>query len=105
MKDEKGANPVHPSSFILHPSLGLLMAQILDGKALAQTMQAEIATRVAEFTRKHELRPGLAAIIVGDSPASQVYVRNKRSACEKVGMASRLHQLPEDTSEEDLLKL
>ncbi len=81
------------------------MTQILDGKALAQTMQAEIAARVADFTRKHGLRPGLAAVLVGDNPASQVYVRNKRKACAQVGIASWLHQLPAETTQEDLLKL
>ncbi|MBI3824234.1 MAG: bifunctional methylenetetrahydrofolate dehydrogenase/methenyltetrahydrofolate cyclohydrolase FolD [Planctomycetes bacterium] len=82
-----------------------MMMQILDGKALAQTMQAEIAVRVADFTAKHGYRPGLAAVIVGDNPGSQVYVRNKRKACETVGMESWLHQLPTDTTQENLLKL
>src|SRR5438552_2335374 len=81
------------------------MATILDGKALAQTMQAEIAVRVADFARKHEFKPGLAAVLVGVDPASQVYVRNKRKACENVGMQSWLHELPAGTSQEDLLKL
>jgi methylenetetrahydrofolate dehydrogenase (NADP+)/methenyltetrahydrofolate cyclohydrolase len=81
------------------------MAHILDGKALAQTMQAEIAVRAAEFTRTHGFKPGLAAVLVGDNPASQVYVRNKRKACDNVGMASWLHQLPADTAQEDLMKV
>src|SRR5712692_4736099 len=61
----------------------LMAAVLLDGKQLAQTMQAEIAARVAELVQGHGVRPGLAAVIVGDNPASQIYVRNKRKACEK----------------------
>ena len=80
------------------------MALLLDGKQLAQTMQAEFAVRVADFTRQHDTRPGLAAVLVGDNPASQIYVRNKRKACDNVGMASWLHQLPADTSQAALLQ-
>jgi methylenetetrahydrofolate dehydrogenase (NADP+)/methenyltetrahydrofolate cyclohydrolase len=79
------------------------MALILDGKQLAQTMQAEIAARVADFTQHHGMRPGLAAVLVGDNPASQVYVRNKRKACETVGMASWLYQMPAETTQLELL--
>ena len=68
------------------------MTQILDGKLLAQTMQAEIAANVAAFTHKHGLRPGLAAVLVGDNPASQIYVKNKRKACDNVNMQSWLHR-------------
>jgi methylenetetrahydrofolate dehydrogenase (NADP+)/methenyltetrahydrofolate cyclohydrolase len=81
------------------------MAQILDGKLLAQTMQTEIAARVASFTQKHGFRPGLAAVLVGDNPASQIYVRNKRKACENVGLQSWQHQLPAGTTQEELLRL
>ncbi|MSQ94993.1 MAG: bifunctional methylenetetrahydrofolate dehydrogenase/methenyltetrahydrofolate cyclohydrolase FolD [Gemmataceae bacterium] len=81
------------------------MTQILDGKLLAQTMQAEIAAKVADFTQKHGLRPGLAAVLVGENPASQVYVRNKRKACDQLGMQSWLHQLPATTSQDELLHL
>src|SRR5262249_15090 len=63
------------------------------------------ATRVAEFVRAHERKPGLAAVLVGDNPPSQVYVRNKRKACQEVGMESWLHQLPKETSEAQLLDL
>jgi len=83
----------------------IFMAQILDGKQLAQTMQAEIAAQVADFTAKSGVRPGLAAVLVGDNAASQVYVKNKRKACETVGMQSGLHQLPATTSQEELLHL
>jgi methylenetetrahydrofolate dehydrogenase (NADP+)/methenyltetrahydrofolate cyclohydrolase len=81
------------------------MTRILDGKQLAQTMQAEIKDQVAELSHKSGIRPGLAAVIVGENPASQRYVRNKRRACEQVGMASWLHQLPAQTSQDDLLRL
>ncbi|MCI0683634.1 MAG: bifunctional methylenetetrahydrofolate dehydrogenase/methenyltetrahydrofolate cyclohydrolase FolD [Gemmataceae bacterium] len=81
------------------------MAQILDGKKLAETMQAEIAADVAALVQETGVRPGLAAVLVGDNPASQVYVRNKRKACDKAGMASWLHQLPKETTQAELLAL
>ncbi len=82
-----------------------MTARILDGKALAQTMQAETAAGVAEFVRRTGVRPGLATVLVGDNPASHTYVRNKRRACEKAGMASSVHDLPASTSQADLLSL
>lgn len=77
----------------------------IDGKQLAQTMQAEIAAEAEELLRLRGVRPGLAAVLVGDNPASQIYVRNKRRACEKAGIASWLHELPANTSEAELLAL
>jgi methylenetetrahydrofolate dehydrogenase (NADP+)/methenyltetrahydrofolate cyclohydrolase len=82
-----------------------MTATLLDGKALAATMQAEVAAAVAELVRAGGPRPGLAAVLVGDNPASQIYVRNKRKACEKAGLASWLHELPAATSQADLLAL
>jgi methylenetetrahydrofolate dehydrogenase (NADP+)/methenyltetrahydrofolate cyclohydrolase len=82
-----------------------MTAVLLDGKQLAQTMQAEIAAETAELARTRGIRPGLAAVLVGDNPASQIYVRNKRRACEKAGLASWKHELPADTREADLLAL
>jgi methylenetetrahydrofolate dehydrogenase (NADP+)/methenyltetrahydrofolate cyclohydrolase len=82
-----------------------MTAVLLDGKQLAQTMQAEIAAQTAELLRIRGFRPGLAAVLVGDDEASQVYVRNKRRACENVGIASFLHELPAATSEAELLTL
>jgi methylenetetrahydrofolate dehydrogenase (NADP+)/methenyltetrahydrofolate cyclohydrolase len=79
------------------------MTLLLDGKQLAQTMQAEIAAQVAEFTQKTGVRPGLAAVLVGDNSASQIYVKNKRKACDKVGMQSWLHELSASTSQSELL--
>lgn len=81
------------------------MVTLLDGKKLAQTMQAEIATEVEAFYLRTGMRPGLAAVLVGDNAASQVYVRNKRLACEKVGIASWLHALPRETTQVQLLDL
>jgi methylenetetrahydrofolate dehydrogenase (NADP+)/methenyltetrahydrofolate cyclohydrolase len=82
-----------------------MTARLLDGKSLAQTMQAEIAAGVAEFVRQTGKKPGLATVLVGDNPASQTYVRNKRRSCEKAGMVSFVHDLPASTSQADLLAL
>ncbi len=79
------------------------MATLLDGKKLAKTMQAELKEDVAAFEQQHGFKPGLAAVLVGNNPASQVYVRNKRKACERVGMASWLNELPGDTTQQKLL--
>jgi len=80
-------------------------ATLLDGKALAQTMRAEIARRASDFARTHGRKPGLAAVLVGDNPASEVYVRNKRKACQEVGLESWLHRLPEAATQSELLDL
>jgi methylenetetrahydrofolate dehydrogenase (NADP+)/methenyltetrahydrofolate cyclohydrolase len=77
----------------------------LDGKALAATTRSEIAARVAERTASGKRPPGLAAVLVGDNPASHVYVRNKHKACADVGLASWVHNLPADTSQSQLLQL
>jgi methylenetetrahydrofolate dehydrogenase (NADP+)/methenyltetrahydrofolate cyclohydrolase len=82
-----------------------MTAKLLDGKLLAQTMQAEIAADAAAFTQAHGLRPGLAAVLVGDSQQSQSYVSSKQKACEKAGVASWLHHLPASISQADLLAL
>jgi methylenetetrahydrofolate dehydrogenase (NADP+)/methenyltetrahydrofolate cyclohydrolase len=80
-------------------------AQILDGKALAAQIQDEIRDRVAEFIQEDGVVPCLAAVLVGENPASEVYVRNKRLACERAGIESRLHRLPESVSQDDLMAL
>jgi methylenetetrahydrofolate dehydrogenase (NADP+)/methenyltetrahydrofolate cyclohydrolase len=80
-------------------------AAVLDGKQLAQTMQSETAAAVQAFVRTHGVRPGLAAVLVGNDPASQIYVRNKRKACEKAGMESWLHPLPSTVTQTELLDL
>ena len=80
-------------------------AQILDGKALASEIQAEIQVQVVEFIENDGQVPCLAAVLVGENPASEVYVRNKRLACERVGIDSQLHRLPAGVSQDDLLAL
>ncbi len=84
---------------------GLMKAQLLDGKALAARMRTALADEVSALTEKHGRAPGLAVIIVGDDPASHVYVRNKKIGCEKVGIRSFSHELPADTSQQHLLGL
>jgi methylenetetrahydrofolate dehydrogenase (NADP+)/methenyltetrahydrofolate cyclohydrolase len=82
-----------------------MSAILLDGKQLAQIIQTETAAAAAEFERAHGIRPGLAAVLVGDNEASQVYVRNKRKACTQAGLESWLHHLPATATEEELLDL
>ncbi|HTM53946.1 MAG TPA: bifunctional methylenetetrahydrofolate dehydrogenase/methenyltetrahydrofolate cyclohydrolase FolD [Pirellulales bacterium] len=80
-------------------------ATILDGKQLAKTIREELRDQVAEFIENNAEVPTLAAVLVGHDPASEVYVRNKVTGCEQVGMHSRLFRLPAETSQEDLLSL
>ncbi len=82
-----------------------MAATILDGKRLAQQIQAELTEEVAEFIENNGVDPTLAAVLVGTDPASEVYIRNKRTACEGVGIESRLHRLPADVSQDELLAL
>ena len=82
-----------------------MSARILDGKALATEVRARIADDVARLTAEHGIRPGLAAVIVGDDPASQVYVGMKHRASEAAGMRSEQHILPADTPQEELESL
>ena len=79
------------------------MAHIIDGKKIAAAVRAEIAERARKLTERTGIVPGLAVIIVGEDPASKVYVRNKKKACEEAGFRSLVIELPEDTSEEELL--
>jgi len=80
-------------------------AKILDGKAIAEQLRKDIRQRVTQRIDEGLRAPGLAVIIVGENPASQVYVRNKRKACEAVGFVSRAYDLPVDTSQAELLSL
>ena len=82
-----------------------MSATILDGKSIAAALETELAEEVADFVQNTAQQPTLAAVLVGDDPASAIYVKNKRSACERVGIDSRLHRLPAATSEEELLGL
>ncbi len=79
------------------------MAVLIDGKRIAAEVRAEIAAETAAFKEVHSFAPGLTVIIVGEDPASQVYVRNKKRACEEVGFNSRVIEMPESTTEEELL--
>ncbi len=79
-----------------------MSATILDGKALAQRVRARIADDVGRLKAEHDVTPGLAAVLVGEDPASQVYVGMKHRACEAAGMLSRQIELPADTSQEAL---
>lgn len=79
------------------------MARLIDGKRIAAEVRAEIAAETAAFKDKHGFAPGLTVIIVGEDPASQVYVRNKKRACEEVGFNSRVIEMPESTTEDELL--
>ena len=81
------------------------MATIIDGKAVSAHLRAELKEKVATFVAESGITPGLAVVLVGEDPASAVYVRNKHRACEEVGMFSVVHKLPEETSEEELLSL
>lgn len=81
------------------------MATIIDGKKVSAEVREEIKKESAEFESQTGIKPGLAVIIVGEDPASQIYVRNKAKACEEVGFYSEVHRLSENTSEEELLAL
>jgi methylenetetrahydrofolate dehydrogenase (NADP+)/methenyltetrahydrofolate cyclohydrolase len=74
-------------------------AKKLDGKALAATIRAEVAARAAERASDGKRPPGLAAVLVGDNPASHVYVRNKHKACADAGLASWVHTLSASTTQ------
>lgn len=78
------------------------MANIIDGKAISAQIREEIAEKVKLYNEKTGLRPGLAVIIVGENPASQVYVRNKKKACEQVGFNSWVYEMPESMTQDEL---
>jgi methylenetetrahydrofolate dehydrogenase (NADP+) / methenyltetrahydrofolate cyclohydrolase len=82
-----------------------MTATILDGKKVAQQIRAELTEEVIDFIQNNSVVPCLAAVLVGDDPASEVYVRNKRRACEEVGIESQLHRLPAGVSQDELLQL
>ncbi|MEN8833017.1 MAG: bifunctional methylenetetrahydrofolate dehydrogenase/methenyltetrahydrofolate cyclohydrolase FolD [Pacificibacter sp.] len=82
-----------------------MTATKIDGKAFAATMREKIASHVARLKEVHNVTPGLAVILVGEDPASEVYVRNKHKSTVEVGMNSYEHKLPADTSEADLYAL
>lgn len=80
------------------------MGQIIDGKLISKSVKDKIAIEVKEL-KKSGVTPGLAVIIVGENPASQIYVRNKQRACEEVGFESFKYEMPESTTQGELLEL
>lgn len=82
-----------------------MSAQLISGKAISETMLASIKSRIDSRLSSGKRAPALAVLLVGGDPASSIYVRNKRLACEKVGIRSIAYDLPAETSEADLLKL
>jgi len=81
-----------------------MTAQIIDGKLVAQTVRTALAADVMQL-KARGIEPGLAAVLVGENPASVIYVRNKRKACAEVGIVSTQHDLPATISQGDLLKV
>src|SRR6185437_11811790 len=79
-------------------------ARLIDGVALAAELRRRIAEAVAAMQARHGVVPGLAAVLVGDDPASRIYIRNKQRACVTAGLASFEHELPGDASEAAVLE-
>ena len=82
-----------------------MTAKLIDGKAIAASVRAGVKERVAEFVARNGVRPGLTVVLVGEDPASRVYVRNKGKAADEAGILSRQIDLPASTSESELLDL
>ena len=81
------------------------MAKILDGKAVSQRVKNALKDETEKFVEKYGIKPGLAVVIVGDDPASRVYVNSKKKACAEIGYYSEEYALPESTTEDELLSL
>ncbi len=79
-----------------------MSAQILDGRAIAKRMRADIKQQAAQFEARHGFPPGLGVVLVGDDPASHMYVRMKRRACERAGIYSIAHEMPSNSSEAEV---
>jgi methylenetetrahydrofolate dehydrogenase (NADP+)/methenyltetrahydrofolate cyclohydrolase len=82
----------------------ILTAQIINGRTVADRMQDEISQSVVAFQEKHGYAPGLGVILVGDDPASQMYVRMKRKSCESVGITSKAHLMSASSSQDEVLE-
>lgn len=82
-----------------------MSAKLIDGKAFAADVRVRVAEHVARLKEENSITPGLAVVLVGEDPASQVYVKNKHKSTVEVGMNSFEHRLPADTAESDLLAL
>ena len=80
-------------------------AEILDGRSVAAELVKTVRDEVSALRKSHHRSPGLAVVLVGDDPASRIYVRNKATQCEEVGIRSSVHRLPADVREQDLLTL
>lgn len=99
------SGPVIRSTFVTPYKDDTMTATLLDGKQIAEQIRGELAGQVGEFVEQRGIRPTLAAILVGDFAPSEVYVRNKEKACQRVGLDSRVHRLGSQTSEQELLQL
>ena len=82
-----------------------MTAKLIDGKAIAASVRAQVKEKVAAFTARTGIRPGLTVVLVGENPASQMYVRNKGKAASEAGFLSRQVDLPASASESELLDL
>ena len=82
-----------------------MTATVIDGKAFAQDLRGQVAAHVATLKADHDITPGLAVVLVGEDPASQVYVKSKGKQTIEAGMNSYEHKLPADTNEADLLAI
>lgn len=82
-----------------------MTATVIDGKQMAEDIRGEVADETRAFKKRSGITPGLAAVLVGGDPASAVYVRNKRRACDEADMFSETFELPEETSQEELIGL
>src|SRR3984893_17754137 len=82
-----------------------MTARIIDGKVIASELRGRVADEVARVRREHGVTPGLAVVLVGNDPASEVYVRSKHKQTQAAGMASFEHVLPSDVAQDDLLAL
>ena len=99
-----GAGRPAPRLFMADAMDGTAMnAKIIDGKAFAEGLRGRLATEVAVLKAQHGFLPGLAVVLVGEDPASQVYVRNKAKQTSEVGMASFEHKLAKETGQAELL--
>jgi methylenetetrahydrofolate dehydrogenase (NADP+) / methenyltetrahydrofolate cyclohydrolase len=82
-----------------------MTAQLIDGKGIAKAIQEELTQKVKQLKEQHGIVPGLATVLVGDNPASQTYVRMKRKRCAEIGIRSVGHELPAETSQEEVERL
>ncbi|MBN2534083.1 MAG: bifunctional methylenetetrahydrofolate dehydrogenase/methenyltetrahydrofolate cyclohydrolase FolD [Spirochaetales bacterium] len=81
-----------------------MSAKIIDGQKISEEIQAELSKEIETLKNQYGITPGLAVVLVGENPASQVYVRMKNKACHKIGIYSEQHTMPADTKEADVLK-